>query len=49
MQVYHAFLFFNLAACSGKYSLLPVSCNRRFGGGAIVETLKTNIHMRLHI
>ena len=26
-------LFFNLAACSGKYSLFYVSCNRRFGGG----------------
>ena len=26
-------LFFNLAAFSGKYSLLPVSCNRRSGGG----------------
>ena len=25
-------LFFNLAACSGKYSLFYVSCNRRFGG-----------------
>ena len=26
-------LFFNLAACSGKYSLFSGSCNRRFGGG----------------
>ena len=32
--------FFNLVACSGKYSLFYVSCNRRFGwGGAIAETL----------
>ena len=26
-------LFFNMAACSGKYSLFSVSCNLRFGGG----------------
>ena len=32
-------LFFNLPACNGKYSLFSPSCNRRFGGGAIVETL----------
>ena len=31
--------FFNLAACSGEYSLLSGPCNRRFGRGAIVETL----------
>ena len=48
MQVYHAF-FFNLAACSGEYSLFSVLCNRRFGGGAIVEALKIREEVTLAI
>ena len=32
-------IFFNFAPCSGEYYLLFGSCNRRFVGGAIVETL----------
>ena len=30
---------FNLAACSGEYSLFPGLCSRRLRGGAIVEIL----------
>ena len=33
-----AHFFFKMAASSGEYSLFSGSCNRRFGGGAIVET-----------
>ena len=40
--------FFNLAACSGEYSLFYVSCNRRLGG-AIVEKLKIREELTLAI
>ena len=37
--------FFDLAACNGKYSLFSGSCNGWFGGGAIVETLKSSMYV----
>ena len=37
-------LFFNLAACSGEYSLFSCSCNRRFGGGHRRSTPLHNQH-----
>ena len=38
--------FFNLAACSGEYSLFSGSCNRQFGGGHRRNTLKARLFLQ---
>ena len=38
--------FFNLAACSGEYSLFCGSCNRQFGGGHRRNTLKARLFLQ---